>query len=73
MLNPCYVHGTTHVHGYVHACSCMFMHVKFWLPDTSDHLALTTWVLDTADPYEVDEPNRFKRQELEAPSSTYTS
>ena len=32
MLNPCYVHGTTHVHGYVHACSCMFVHVKFWLP-----------------------------------------
>ena len=32
MLNPCYVHGTTHVHGYVHACSCMFEHVKFWLP-----------------------------------------
>ena len=34
MLNPCYVHGTTHVHGYVHACSCMFVHVKFWLPLT---------------------------------------
>ena len=33
MLNPCYVHGTTHVHGYVHACSCMFVHVKFWLPE----------------------------------------
>ena len=35
MLNPCYVHGTTHVHGYVHACSCMFVHVKFWLPRSS--------------------------------------
>ena len=41
MLNPCYVHGTTHVHGYVHACSCMFVHVKFWLPIISTGQCMT--------------------------------